>query len=345
MMAMSATLATTLFRCTSRTTVPRNAGTLVFDVNRDDIETVSASGSMATQTLAIQGDLDLRRSLAPLAHGYGDPTIRSEDGRVWRATRTPEGPAVVALIHEAAHLRVEAFGPGADRAIADTPRLLGLDEAPEPIPSGHPVVGRLVRRYPGVRIPRSGAILESLVPAILEQKVTGLEASRAWRGLIRVHGEAAPGPAEWRLRLGPTASTLAALPYYAYHPFGIERRRAELIRRVAARAGWFEAIVDLPLPDAYARLMAVPGIGPWTAAEVAARALGDADAVSIGDFHLPNLVTFALAGEPRGTDERMLELLEPFRGQRARVMRLLELSDIRPPRRGPRLSIRGIEDR
>src|SRR4029079_1562556 len=121
------------------------------------------------------------------------------------------------------------------------------------------------------------------------------------------------------------------------HPFGVEQRRAELIRRIAARAVWFEAIVDMPLADGYRRLMAVPGIGPWTAAEVGVRALGDEDAVSVGDFHLPHLVAFALAGDPRGTDARMLELLEPYRGQRARVVRMLELSRIRAPRDGPPL--------
>jgi 3-methyladenine DNA glycosylase/8-oxoguanine DNA glycosylase len=227
--------------------------------------------------------------------------------------------------------------------LAEIPSLLGLDDDPAPIPSGHPLIARLARRDTGIRIPRTLAVVESLVPAILEQKVTSDEAHRATIGLIRVHGEAAPGPAEWRLRLPPTPKTLAALPYYAYHPFGIERRRAELIRGIASRASWFEAIVDLPLADAYARLMAVPGIGPWTAAEVGVRALGDADAVSVGDFHLPNLVAYALAGEPRGNDARMLELLEPYRGQRARVMRLLELSGIRPPRYGPRLAPRRIE--
>jgi 3-methyladenine DNA glycosylase/8-oxoguanine DNA glycosylase len=223
--------------------------------------------------------------------------------------------------------------------------MLGLDGEPPPIPVGHPLIARLARRSPGIRIPRSGAVLESLLPAILEQKVTGQEARRAWLGLVRAYGEPAPGPVEWRLRLPPSASALAALPYYDYHPFGVERRRADLIRRVAARAGWFEAIIDLPLPDAYGRLTAVPGIGPWTAAEVAVRALGDPDAVSVGDYHLPNLVAFALAGEPRGDDARMLELLEPYRGQRARVVRLLELSGIRAPRYGPRLAIQRIDDR
>jgi 3-methyladenine DNA glycosylase/8-oxoguanine DNA glycosylase len=145
------------------------------------------------------------------------------------------------------------------------------------------------------------------------------------------------------LRLLPEPAILARLPYYAYHPLGLERRRADLIRTIAARAAWFEAIVDLPLPEAYARLLAVPGIGPWTAAEVAVRALGDDDAVSVGDFHVPNLVAWALAGEPRGNDARMLELLEPYRGRRALVVRLLELGGPARPRRGPRFAPRRIE--
>ena len=293
---------------------------------------------MPVRTYPIRHPLDLRLTLAPLRRGSYDPTIRLSTGRAWRATRTLDGPASVALVHAGDELRAEAWGPGADRLLADIPALLGLDEDLAAIPTGHPLIARLARRDTGIRIPRTLAVVESLVPAILEQKVTSDEAHRATIGLIRAHGEPAPGPAEWRLRLPPAPATLAALPYYAYHPFGIERRRAELIRRIASRASWFEAIVDLPLPDAYARLTAVPGIGPWTAAEVGVRALGDADAVSVGAFHLPNLVAYALAGEPRGNDTRMLELLEPYRGQRARVMRLLELSGIRPPRYGPRLA-------
>jgi 3-methyladenine DNA glycosylase/8-oxoguanine DNA glycosylase len=299
---------------------------------------------MLARTYRVDGPLDLGRTLGPLSRGPGDPTIRLAAGRAWRATRTPDGPATIALTHRDGELHAEAWGPGAERALADVPALLALDGPPRPIPPGHPLIGQLARRAPGVRIPRSGAVLESLLPAILEQKVTGQEARRAWHGLIRVHGEPAPGPPEWRLRLGPAPATLAALPYYAFHPFGVERRRAELLRRVATRSAWFEAVAELPLAEGYARLTAVPGIGPWTAAEVGVRALGDDDAVSVGDFHLPNLVAFALAGEPRGTDERMLELLEPYRGQRARVVRLLELSGIRAPRYGPRLATRRIED-
>jgi 3-methyladenine DNA glycosylase/8-oxoguanine DNA glycosylase len=90
------------------------------------------------------------------------------------------------------------------------------------------------------------------------------------------------------------------------------------------------------------RLQAFPGVGPWTAAEVARIALGDADAVSVGDYHLPHLVGWALAGEARGTDERMLELLEPYRGQRGRVQLLLEASGLHAPRYGPRAEVGSI---
>ena len=177
-------------------------------------------------------------------------------------------------------------------------------------------------------------------------RFTGTEAWRGFRGLIRAWGEPAPGPhGRNGLWLQPEPAAIAAIPYHALHPIGIERRRADLVRRVAGHAGRFEEILALTEelgPVKLDRLRALPGIGPWTAAEVMLRALGDADAVSVGDFHLPNVVAFALAGEIRGTDARMLELLEPWRGQRARVVRLLEMSGLRPPAFGPRYAPRSI---
>jgi len=294
--------------------------------------------------------LDLLLTLRPLVRGNGDRTIRLAPRRAWWSTRTSDGPATVAIRHVEDRVTAEAFGPGAERALARVPRLIGIAtasyETSLPGSNGamaHPVVSELRRRHPGVRIPRSEAVLDALIPAILEQKVTGTEARRAWHGLVRRYGEPAPGPAEVGLRLTPAPEVLARLPYYAYHPFGIERRRADLIRYVAGHAAAFEAIVDLPFADADTRLRSVPGIGPWTSAEVAVRALGDPDAVSVGDYHLPGLVGWALAGERRADDARMLELLEPYRGQRALVVKLLEASGLGPARRGPRLSVRGIE--
>ncbi len=257
-----------------------------------------------------------------------------------RATRTPAGPTTLRLVLAGDRILAEAWGPGAEVALDGAPAFLGLDDHPAGFDAGHhPLVAELARRG-DVRIGRTGAVVDALIPAILEQKVTGREAWRGERGIVRRWGEPAPGP--FGLWLWPAPAALAVAPYHEFHPLGVERRRADLVRRVADRAARFEEIVTMPRDAAYARLLAVPGIGPWTAAEVMLRAVGDPDAVSVGDFHLPNVVAFALAGEPRADDRRMLELLEPWRGHRARVIRLLETSGIRPPAYGPRYAPRSI---
>lgn len=303
---------------------------------------------MATIEIPVELPIDLVRTLAPLARGHGDRTIRVSSRRAWWTTRTAAGAATVLIRLEPPGVIAESWGPGAGLVVGRVERLLGLDDGGRGVgelaDDADARIARLARRFRGVRLTRTEAVLDALIPAILEQKVTGTEARRAWQGLVRAYGEDAPGPLEG-LRLTPPADVLARLPYHAYHPFGIERRRADLIRAVASRAAWFEAIVDLPSGDASARLLAVPGIGPWTVAEVAVRAMGDPDAVSVGDFHLAHLVGFALAGEPRATDDRMVELLEPWRGRRALVVRSLELSGVRPPRYGPRLAPQSIADR
>jgi len=296
---------------------------------------------MPTRSLVVDAPLDVGRTLGIHVHGGGDPTIRLRGSEAIRTSRTPDGPATLWLTLRDGRLDAEAWGPGADRLLDGLPALVGLDDAREGFnPSHHPLVAELDRRHRGIRVGRTGAVIEALIPAILEQKVTGKEAWRGFRGMIRRWGEPAPGP--FGLRLLPSPPALAAVPYHEFHPLGIERRRADLLRRACDRATRLEEVVSLPREAAYARLRAIPGIGPWTAAEVMLRAAGDPDAVSVGDFHLPNVVAFALAGEPRADDRRMLELLEPWRGHRARVVRLLEVSGIQPPAFGPRYAPRSI---
>ena len=300
---------------------------------------------MPRRSIDLAAPLDLPCVAGLHFRGRGDPTGRVSSRSLVRATRTPDGPATLLAELRGTRVEVEAWGPGAERALEALPAFLGLDDDPTGFdPSLHPVVAAQAHRRPHLRIGRTGAIFESLLPAILEQKVTGGEAVTAFRGLIAGHGEPAPGPiaATHALRLQPSPEALTALPYYVFHPLGVEQRRADVIRRAAREASRLERLADLPGTRlevglaAATVLQALPGIGAWTAAEVTLRALGDPDAVSINDFHLKNLVSFALAGEPRGTDERMLELLEAWRGHRARVIRLLELSGIAAPRYGPR---------
>ncbi len=229
---------------------------------------------------------------------------------------------------------VTAWGPGAAWVLDRAPGLLGLHDDPTAFRPSHPALRNLHRRHPGMRIGRSDAVVEALIPSILEQRVTGTQARRSYQRLVESYSEPAPGPA--KLRLPPDPAVVARLGYYDLHPFGIENRRAGTIIRVCKVAGQLERAASMPLQNAYRLLRQVPGVGQWTAAEVGIVAFGDADAVSVGDLHLPSLVSWALAGEPRADDARMLELLEPYRGQRGRAIRLLERSGITAPRFAPR---------
>jgi 3-methyladenine DNA glycosylase/8-oxoguanine DNA glycosylase len=293
------------------------------------------------RTVPISGPLELRRTLLPVQRGTGDPTTRVGEREVWRATRTPDGPATLHLAIDGTRLLAEAWGPGAARALEDAPGWAGLLDDDRGFRPHHPVIADVHRRLRGVKLTRTGNAVEVLIPAVLEQKVTGLEARRAYRRLALALGEPAPGPVD--LTTPPDPAAVAALPSFRFHPFGVERRRAERLIGLCRRAGEIDALTTIEAADARERLGAFRGIGPWTAAEVTRLALADADAVSVGDYHLPNIVAWALAGEPRADDARMLELLEPYAGHRGRVQLLLEAAGIRAPKFGPRADVRAIE--
>ena len=277
--------------------------------------------------------LDLRLTLAPLRRGRGDPSWGDgPDGALWRAHRTPGGPATTRLQQRRGEVDVMAWGPGAHHAVAGVPALLGDDDEGELDASLHPVVAAAHHRHPGLRVPRSADVLGALVPAVLEQRVVGLDAKASWRRLVARHGEPAPGPV--RLVVPPDAAVWRDLPDWEWRDAGVEGARSDTVRRAAGVADRLEATVGLPIVEARRRLTSVRGIGAWTCGEVTSRSHGDADAVPVGDYHLPSIVGWALAGRPVD-DAGMLELLEPWRGQRHRVVRLVALTAT-PPRRAPR---------
>ena len=290
--------------------------------------------------------LDLEATVAPLVRGRGDPAASLSATELWWATNTPAGPATLHLTVDggAARVRTTAWGEGAPWVTDQVTDLLGLDDDVDAFEAmlsevrapGADLVRELHRRSPGLRMSRSGALAEALVPSILEQKVIGADARSSYRRLVRCHGSPAPGPS-LGLMSPPTADQLATLPYWAFHPLGVERRRADTVVRACRVAHRLRVGPRADDAELQRRLLTIPGVGPWTVAEVSRVALGDPDAVSVGDYHLAHRVAYALVGERRGTDDQMLELLEPFRPHRQRVVRLIERGAAVPPRRGPRL--------
>lgn len=278
--------------------------------------------------------------LGALRRGNGDPAHRrAPDGAVWRTSSTPDGPVTQRIARDGAEVVSTAWGAGAGWVTERLPELLGARDDPEGFdPSPHPLVVELWRRLGPLRFPATYRVMEALVPAVLEQRVTGTEARRSWRTLVTRYGEPAPGPAPEGMRVAPSAPRWRAVPTWEWHRAGVERARSDTVVRAAQLADRLEECVDLSPVRAAERLRTVPGVGVWTAAEVAQRAYADADAVPYGDFHIATNVVYALTGETDGTDERMAGLLEPFAGHRGRVVRLVELAGIARPKRGPRYS-------
>ena len=289
--------------------------------------------------------LDLPGVLLPLRRGRGDPTWRSmADGHaIWRTSTTPDGPATLRLHRRGdGTVVVAGWGPGAQWELEGLPALLGVDDRPEDFRAHHPLIVDAARRMPGMRLGATRRVWDQLVPAVLEQKVTGTEAHRSWRELCRRFADPAPGPAELvpkGMRVPPTPAQIRDVPDWEWHKAGVDSARRRAILACAAVAHRLEKAVELRGEEGRILLRRIPGIGVWTAAEIAQRAWGDPDAVSFGDFHIPTVVGWALVGRPLD-DAGMLAELAPYVPQRHRAVRYVEASGFRRPRFGPRFSAR-----
>ncbi len=303
---------------------------------------------MALPWHPIDAPRSLRATLGAQRNGHGDATTRLAAGEFVHATLTPNGAGTLRLRWrcdpappDQHGLDVDAWGPGADWLASSVESLVGATDTPVAFPDGHPVVARSLAATRSRRIGASGNLYHHLLPTVLAQRITGGEAARQWARLCREVGDPAPGPPEVvaGMHLPPEPEVLAGRPAWWFHPLGIEQKRARALIEVARHAsklwGWAAAGPAV----AAEKLPLLPGVGPWTVGSVLGPALGDPDAVAVGDFHFPHAVAWALAGEPRADDDRMLELLAPYAGQRGRVLTALLTTVGGAPARGPRRRI------
>ncbi|MEU6475933.1 DNA-3-methyladenine glycosylase 2 family protein [Streptomyces sp. NPDC047017] len=298
-----------------------------------------AAGPERVRVWVPDGPYDLGLVLGPLRRGPGDPTFRAmPDGSVWRASRTPRGPGTLRVLARGGEVRGQAWGPGAEWLLDRLPELLGAADDPSVFAPRHRLLALTGHRRPGLRLTRTGLVLESLIPSILEQKVTTVEAYAAWRRLVRTYGEPAPGPVPAPMHVMPAPRAWALIPSWEWHRAGVDDKRASTVLRAVRVAARLEEAARMEPAAARARLELVSGIGPWTSAETVQRSHGAPDEVTVGDLHLPGIVGFALAGDRHADDAAMLRLLEPYAGQRHRAARLILLSGRTPPRRAPRMA-------
>lgn len=296
------------------------------------------------RTVTFPGPLSFGHTLAPLRRGPLDPCFQaSGDGTIWRTSLLPSGPVAARISREAANAaHCVAWGNGAQEFLETLPALLGAEDDPSDFAPRDPTVAAAHRRVPHLRLGRTGRILEALIPAVIEQRVPGADAFRSWRVLVSRYGTAPPGPVPTRMRVPPSAEAWRNIPSWEFHRANVDPRRAGTVVACARRAASLERLASWPAVQARQALTSLPGVGAWTAAETAQRALGDADAVSVGDYHVPKMIGWTLLGRPVD-DVGMLELLEPMRPHRHRVVRLLEVSGLAyEPRRGARLPVQHI---
>ena len=290
----------------------------------------------------------LLQTLGILLRGTGDPSFSSRPDGFWTAFTTPDGPVTLRLTTAAdGAVDALAWGPGSAAGLAGVPRLLGSgdDWSAFDEPAFHASLPRMVRearrRNHAVRLPSTGRMIDALVPTILEQKVTVIEARRGYRYLMYRFGSAAPAAgmaAPEGLRVQPTAEQWLRIPSWEWHKAGVGPQRSATVMRALRSAVALERLAALPATEAAAKMQVIPGIGVWTAAEVVQRTHGCPDSIAVGDYHLAAYVGAALTGR-RTDDAGMLALLEPWKGHRQRVVRMIGLSGFRKPTFGPRMTI------
>jgi 3-methyladenine DNA glycosylase/8-oxoguanine DNA glycosylase len=285
------------------------------------------------------GVLSIQSTLADLAVGRTDPSFRFLDGGgvVW-ASRTPAGPVTLVIHPDGGAVETAAWGPGTDWALDRLPALLGQDDDHDPIETDHPRLRDAIRRAQGLRLARAWSVADVLVPKVLQQLVTGTEAGRAYHALMRSFAQEAPGPLGMWLR--PPSDRLKGVPWEVLCSFGASRKAAETLIELSRVPGRMEEILTMDAAAARQRLMAVRGIGPWTAASVMVGCFGFPDEVATADYHHANTVAWFFDRVPRADDATMLRLLEPYRGQRGRVLRIINAYGESAPKYGPRHRIR-----
>lgn len=289
--------------------------------------------------VVVDGVIDVGQTVLRHTILMAAPNVRRQGTSVERALWTEQGPSTVRYTpRDARTVEVRAWGPGARELVDEAAAVLGAHDRPEDFAPDHPLLRDLARRHPGLRMGRTGRVWEQLLPAIIGQLVTGAGASRSYQDVVRQFGE----PAPLGLIAGPPPERLASLAPFHLVPCGIEAKRARTILSCAHHRKKLLRVQAMPADEAYAFLLKLPGIGPWTAGLVVGAAHGDPDAVPVGDYNLPHLVAYNLAGKRRSDDDEMLALLEPYRPHRGRVLRLLSLAGRHPPRRGPRSDVRNI---
>jgi 3-methyladenine DNA glycosylase/8-oxoguanine DNA glycosylase len=279
-------------------------------------------------------------TLSPLRRGPGDPCYQLVDGAIWKTTLMPSGPVTARITTSARNaVDCEAWGGGANEFVERLPAWLGAEDDATGFAPTEPTIAAAHRNVPHLRLGRTSRVLEALIPAVLEQRVAGKDAFRAWRLLVTKYGAPAPGPAPERMRVPPPSDVWRRVPSWEFHLANVDPGRARTIVGCAQRADSLERLTTRRSEQKRAALRSLPGVGEWTAAEVAQRAWGDADAISVGDYHLSNMVGSTLLGH-RIDDQEMIELLEPLRPHRQRAVRLLEVSGLaRNPRFGARQAI------